>query len=93
MENEKIQIIDNSLISIEKIEQLAIIKFKSDAPIEELYKLENSNKYFEDDLGKVSGSDITTRLFIFSNNVFSEERFNDFFGTIKKVPHEKIDFL
>jgi len=93
MENKKIQIIDNSLISIEKIGQLAIIKFKSDAPIEELYKLENSNKFFEDDLGKVSGSDITTRLFIFSNDIFSEDRFIDFFRTIKKVPHEKIDFL
>jgi len=93
MENKKVQILDNSLISIEKIEKLAIIKFKADAPIEELYKLENSNKFFKDDLGKVSGKDITTRLFIFSNNIFSEERFIDFFSTVKKVPHKKIDFL
>lgn len=93
MENHKIQIVDNSLFSIETIGRLAIIKFKSNAPIEELYKLENSNEFFEDDLGKVSGGDITTRLFIFSNDIFSEKRFNDIFGTIKKVPDKKIDFL
>jgi hypothetical protein len=93
MENKMIQINDNSLFSIEKIGQLAIIKFKSDAPIEELYKLENTDKFFEEDLKKLSGSDITTRLFIFSNDIFSGKRFIDFFETIKKSPEKRIDFL
>lgn len=93
MKNKKIQIVDNSLFSIEKIDRLAIIKFKSNAPIEELYKLENSSTFFEDDLGKISGSDIFARLFIFSNDIFSEERFNDFFSSIKKSPGKKIEFL
>ena len=93
MKNEKIQIVDNSLYSIEKIERVAIIKFKSDAPLAQLYKLENSNTYFVDDLGKLSGSDISTRLFIFSKDFFSEERFNDFFRSIKLSSNEKIEFL
>lgn len=93
MKNEKIQIADNSLYSIETIERVAIIKFKSDAPLEEMYKLENSNTYFVDDLGKLSGSDISTRLFIFSRDIFSEERFNEFFRSIKLASNKKIDFL
>jgi hypothetical protein len=90
MEYKKIQIADNSLYSIEKIERLVITKFKSNAPIEELYKTDNI--YFEEDLEKISGSDISTRLFIFSEDIFSEERFNDFFKTIKLSSNEKVDF-
>ena len=93
MKNETIQLVDNTIYSIETIDQLAIIKFKSDASIEELYKLENSNSFFVEDLGKVAGKNITTRLFIFSNNIFSEARFNVFFNSVKKRPDEKIDFL
>ena len=92
MEYKKIQIADNSLYSIEKIERLAITKFKSDAPIQELYKTDRSYIYFEGDLEKISGSDISTRLFIFSEDIFSEERFNDFFKTIKLSSNDKVDF-
>ncbi len=92
MEYKKIQIADNSLYSIEKIERLAIIKFKSDAPIEELYKTDNNYIYFEGDLEKISGSDVSTRLFIFSKDIFSEERFIDFFNSIKLSSNEKVDF-
>ena len=88
----KIQIADNSLYSIEKIDRLAIIKFKSDAPIAELYKTENNYIYFGGDLERISGSDISARLFIFSENIFSEERFNDFFKSIKLSPNEKVEF-
>lgn len=92
MSHNKIQIANTPLYSIEIIDKLAIIKFKSNAPIEELYKLENSNTYFKDDLDKIARIDITTRLFIFSNDIFSEERFNEFFKSIKKSQNKKIDF-
>ncbi len=78
---------------IEQIEKLAIIKFKPDSPIEELYKLENMGQYFSVDLNKLLGKEITTRLFLFTDNIFSEERFNEFIKTIKIDPDEKINFL
>ena len=93
MDNKKIIISDNSLYSIEKIDRLAIVKFKSDAQIKELYNIGNNSMYYEGDLKLISGSDISTRLFIFSENIFSEERFDDFFKTIKLDSTKNVDFL
>ena len=74
---------ETSHYKIEQIEKLAIIKFKPESPIEELYKLENIGQYFSVDLDKLVGKEITTRLFLFTDNIFSEERFDEFIKTIK----------
>jgi len=92
MKRIKIEIANNALYSIDKIDRLAIIKFKSDAPLEELYKAKNNSIYFDGDIEKISGSEISTRLFIFSENIFSEDRFYNFFESIKLSPNKKIDF-
>ena len=84
---------ENSLYKIDQIDQLAIIRFKADLPLEELYKVESSDQYFGEGLSKILSKNISTRLFIFSDNTFSEERFNEFFKTIKIEENEKVDFL
>jgi len=93
MKNQELSIAENSLYKIDQIDQLAIIRFKSDSPLEDLYKVENSDHYFVENLGKILSKDITTRLFIYANNTFSEQRFNEFFKTIKIKENEKVDFL
>lgn len=93
MTNQTNIVAETSHYKIEQIEKLAIIKFKPDSPIEELNKLENIGQYFSVDLNKLLGKEITTRLFLFTDNIFSEERFNEFIKTIKIEPEEKIDFL
>ncbi len=75
MKHQEQSIAENSLYKIDRIEQLAIIRFKADLPLEDLYNVESSDHYFGEGLGKILGRDISTRLFIFSNNTFSEERF------------------
>jgi len=93
MNHQEQSIAENSLYKINRIDQLAIIRFKADSPLEDLYNVENSDQYFGEGLEKILGKDISTRLFIFSNNTFSEERFNEFFKTIKIEENEKVDFL
>ena len=93
MKHQEQSIAENSLYKIDRIEQLAIIRFKADLPLEDLYKVESSDQYFGEGLGKILGKDISTRLFIFSNNTFSEERYKEFFKTIKIEEKEKVDFL
>jgi len=93
MKYQEQSIAENSLYKIDRIDQLAIIRFKADSPLEDLYNVENSNQYFGEGLEKIIGKDISTRLFIFSNNIFAEEQFNEFFKTIKIEENEKVDFL
>lgn len=80
----KIQIADNSIYSIHQMDRLAVITVKPDAPIEEMYKVDVFNHYFEHDLKKTLMPEITTRLFIFSRNCLAEQRFNVFYRTLKK---------
>ena len=75
MNYQKTLILENALYHIETLDNLAIITFKSDAPLEELYKLDSSHAYFNADLGEISGKDINTRLFLFSEDIFEENRF------------------
>ena len=72
---------------------MAVIKFKAESPIGELYKIENFGQFFSVDLNKLLGIEITTRLVLFTDNIYSEERFSEFFKTIKIMPEEKTDFL
>ena len=93
MNHQEQSIAENSLYKIDRIDQLAIIRLKADSPLEDLYNVENSDQYFGEGLEKILGKDISTRLYIFSNNTFSEERFNEFFKTIKIEENEKANFL
>ncbi len=93
MSDNKIKIVNTPLYTIDVINKLAIIKFKSEAPIEDLYELENSHTYFTKDLDKISNIDISTRLFIFSKDIFSEEKFSNFFDELKINPDKKMKFL
>jgi enoyl-CoA hydratase/carnithine racemase len=84
-------IAENSLYTIDRIDKLAIIRFKEDSPPEELYKVENIDQYFVGDLSRLLTGDITTRLFIYANNTFSEKRFNEFFKKIEVDEKHKSD--
>lgn len=84
-------IAENSLYTIDRIDRLAIIRFKADSPAEELYKMENLDQYFVGELSRLLTGEITTRLFIYANNTFSEKRFNEFFEKIE-VDDKKGEF-
>jgi hypothetical protein len=84
-------IAENSLYTIDRIDKLAIIRFKADSPPEELYKVENIDHYFVGDLSRLLTGDITTRLFIYAPNTFSEKRFNEFFKKIEVDEKQKSD--
>jgi hypothetical protein len=85
-------IAENSLYTIDRIERLAIIKFKADSPAEELYKVENIDQYFVGDLSRLLTGEITTRLFIYARNTFSEKRFHEFFDKIDTIENNGSDF-
>lgn len=84
---------EHSVYSIETIDKLAVVKFNADSPIEELYDPSNSNEFFETINSPELNKGITTNLFIFTNGMFSEDRFDKYFKTIKIDKNEKVDFL
>ena len=91
--NYKLQsIAENSLYTIDRIDRLAIIRFKVDSPPEELYKVENIDQYFVGELSRLLTGDITTRLFIYADSTFSEKRFNQFFKKIEVDEKQNSDF-